>query len=148
MFSVPAVKNELTPDTLPWIRFHTAVENKKLKIKTPSKNSLKKARIASKKTGDLKFLSDADQQVLALAVELQDSTCQLHIVTDDYSIQNVANQMGIRFSPLATLGISYNFNWVLYCPACHHKYPADYPAKHCEFCESKLKRKPFKKKAL
>lgn len=148
MFSVPAVKNELTPNTLPWIRFYTAVENKKLKVRKPTENSLKKVKIASKKTGDLKFLSDADQQVLALAVELQDSTRQPYIITDDYSIQNVANQMKIKFSPLTTMGINYKFNWILYCPACHHKYPADYTDKNCEFCESMLKRKPFKKKVL
>lgn len=147
-YSVPAVKTELISNSLPWIRFNAAVENKKLRVRTPLKKSLERVRILSKHTGDFKFLSDVDQQVLALAAELHDSTNQLCIVTDDYSIQNVASQMKIRFSPLVTFGISYHFNWILYCPACHRKYPADHLAKNCDVCETKLKRKPFRKKLL
>jgi rRNA maturation endonuclease Nob1 len=148
LYSVPAVKAELIPNSLPWIRFDTATENKKLRVRLPLKRSLERVIIISKHTGDYKFLSDADQQILALSAELFDSTNQLYIVTDDYSIQNVANQMKIKFSPLVTFGISYNFNWILYCPACHRKYPADHSAKYCDVCETELKRKPFRKKAL
>jgi len=39
-------------------------------------------------------------------MELKDSGYAPQIVTDDYSIQNVATKMGIEFLSLATLGIN------------------------------------------
>jgi UPF0271 protein len=147
-YSVPAVRNELIPNTLPRIRFEAAVEEGKLRIKAPTEEIIRKIRIYSKKSGDLRFLSEADKQVLALALELRNQGHRLRIVTDDYSIQNVANQIRIKFASLTTLGIRYAFHWMLYCPACHYKYPADHRAKRCRICESELKRKPIRKKSL
>jgi rRNA maturation endonuclease Nob1 len=34
-FSVSEVRHELTPNSLPWTRFNTAVENGRLEVKTP-----------------------------------------------------------------------------------------------------------------
>jgi UPF0271 protein len=145
LYSVPEVKEELTANSLPRTRFNTAVESGKLKVKSPRPKYVERVRASSKAVGDLLFLSDADRQVLALALELQDSGCKPQIVTDDYSIQNVANQLGIEFASLITFGIRYRFHWTLYCPACHRKYPADYRPKHCSVCGSELKRKPLGK---
>lgn len=147
-YSVPEVRNELATNSLPWTRFNAAVENGKLKVKTPRAEYVKKIKASSKTVGDLLFLSEADRQVLALALELKDMGYKPQIVTDDYSIQNVANQLGIGFAPLMTFGIRYRFHWTLYCPACYHKYPADYRSKHCEICGTVLKRKPVGKTPL
>lgn len=147
-YSVPEVKNELIANSLPWTRFNAAVENGKLKVKTPRADYIERIKASSKAVGDLLFLSEADRQVLALALELKDQGCNPQIVTDDYSIQNVANQLSIEFVPLMTFGIRYRFRWTLYCPACHHKYPADYRSKNCEICGTKLKRKPARKTPL
>ncbi|HEX69286.1 MAG TPA: hypothetical protein ENG10_03210, partial [Candidatus Bathyarchaeota archaeon] len=54
----------------------------------------------SKRTGDFKYLSQADIEVLALALQLKNSGENPTVVTDDYSMQNVANKLGIEFSPL------------------------------------------------
>ncbi len=144
-YSVPEVKNELLANSLPWTRFNAAVENGKLKVKTPKAEYVEKIKASSKTVGDLLFLSGADRQVLALALELKDGGFRPQIVTDDYSIQNVANQLGIEFAPLMTFGIRYRFRWTLYCPACHRKYPADFQRKFCEICGTELKRKPLGK---
>jgi UPF0271 protein len=144
-YSVPEVKHELIANSLPWTRFNTAVENGKLKVKTPKADYVKRIKESSKALGDLLFLSEADRQILALALELRDMGYSPRIVTDDYSIQNVANQVGIEFAPLMTFGIRYRFRWTLYCPACHRKYPADYQTNHCEICGTELKRKPVGK---
>jgi len=80
-----------------------------------------------------------------LALELKDSGLTPLIVTDDYSIQNVANKIGVEFSSLMTFGIKFRFKWILYCPACYRKYPSDYKSKVCEVCGTELKRKPKKK---
>jgi len=144
-YSVPLVKYELVADSLPMTRLTTAVGSGKLKIKQPSLEFVDKVREMSKKVGDVLSLSNADQQVLALALELKSAGYSPLIVTDDYSIQNVANQIGVEFAPLMTFGIRFRLYWILYCPACHKKYPSDYRLKVCEVCGTTLKRKPLRK---
>ena len=144
-YSVPEVRRELVSNSLPWIRFTTAVDGGRLKVEVPGSRALRGVREASKRVGDVLFLSDADLRVLALALELRDRGCNPQIVTDDYSIQNVADQLGIEFAPLMTFGIRFRLQWMLYCPACYRKYPSDYRFKSCEVCGTELKRKPLKK---
>ena len=147
-YSVPIVKNELFSNSLAWVRFNTAVERGKLKVRTPSVSFLDRIKEASKTVGDVLFLSDVDVQVLALALELKSKGYNPLIVTDDYSIQNVANQIGLKFAPLMTFGIRFRLYWILYCPACHRKYPSDCKLKFCEVCGTQLKRKPLRKTPL
>lgn len=144
-YSVPEVKEELASNSLPWTRFNAAVENGKLTVKAPRAEYVEEVRASSKTVGDLLFLSEADKQVLALALELKGVGYKPQIVTDDYSMQNVANQLDMGFAPLMTFGIRYRFRWTLYCPACYRRYPADYQSKHCEICGTELKRKPIGK---
>ena len=133
---------------MPWVRFKAAVENRKLRVRTPKISFLRKAKEASKSVGDVRYLSEADVQVLALALELKSRGLDPLIVTDDYSIQNVANQIGVDFASLMTYRIRFRFDWILYCPACHQKYPPDYKFKSCEVCGTELKRKPLRKTPL
>ena len=133
---------------MPWVRFKAAVENRRLMVRTPKNFFLQEVREASRRVGDIRYLSEADLQVLALALELKSMGLNPFIVTDDYSIQNVANQIGVNFTSLMTYGIRFRFNWLLYCPACHRKYPSDYKFKSCEVCGTKLKRKPLRKTPL
>ena len=133
---------------MPWTRFNTAVENRKLTVRKPRNSFLQEINEASRKVGDVRYLSEADLQVLALALELKRAGLHPFIVTDDYSIQNVANQIGVNFTSLMTYGIRFRFNWLLYCPACYRKYPSDYKFKSCEVCGTKLKRKPLRKTPL
>jgi UPF0271 protein len=128
-----------------WVRLKTAVESGKLRIRMPRSDFLVEVKASSKLVGDTFFLSEADFQVLALAFELKTRGYSPLIATDDYSIQNVANQMGIGFASLATFGIRFRLEWIRYCPACHRKYPADYGFKKCEVCGTKLKRKPSRR---
>ena len=147
-YSVPTVREELIADSLPWVRFNAAVESGKLKVRMPRETSIQKVKESSKTVGDVLYLSAADLQVLALALELKDAGFSPSIVTDDYSIQNVANQIAVGFISLMTFGIRFRFYWILYCPACHHKYPPDYKLKKCEICGTELKRKPLAKKSV
>jgi len=147
-YSVPMVRRELASKSMPWVRFKAAVENRKLRVRKPKISFLKKVKEASKSVGDVRYLSEADMQVLALALELKSTGLDPLIVTDDYSIQNVANQMGVNFTSLMTYGIRFRFDWILYCPACHRKYPPDYKFKSCEICGTELKRKPLRKTPL
>jgi len=147
-FTVPTVVEELIANSMPWVRLNAAVEIGKLRLRMPRDLSLRIVKESSKALGDMLYLSSADFNVLALALELKEEGYSPSIVTDDYSIQNVANQLSIGFSALMTYGIRHRLQWILYCPACHHKYPADYELKNCKICGTVLKRKPLAKKQV
>lgn len=147
-YTVPEVKKELIAGSMPWMRFNAAVENGKLMISNPKSSVLQEILEASRKVGDMRYLSEADLQVLALALELKGRGLSPLIITDDYSIQNVANKIDVAFTSLLTFGIKFRFKWILYCPACFRKYPSDYKFKSCEVCGTALKRKPKKKTRL
>jgi UPF0271 protein len=142
------VEVELASGSLPWVRFKTAVENGKLKLRVPKTEFLDRVRESSRDVGDMLLLSDVDLQVLALALELKSAANEPLIVTDDYSIQNVANQLGLEFASLMTFGIRFRLHWIRYCPACRRKYPPDYRHRKCEVCGTELKRKPLRKKMV
>ncbi len=143
-YTVPMVREEIIEDSMSGVRLKTAVESGRLKVKAPDESFLKRAVASANIAGDAFSLSKTDLQVLALALELKASGYHPLIITDDYSIQNVANQMMIEFASLATFGIRRRLLWVRYCPACHKKYPADSKARTCEVCGTELKRKPAK----
>jgi UPF0271 protein len=147
LFSVPEVEQELTKAGLPKVRFDSAVQSRKLKVRQPESIFLGKAREASKQVGDLLYLSEVDIRILALALQLKTEGQTSTIVTDDYSIQNVAGKMGINYLPLTTFGIKYYLKWTLYCPACRKKYPPDHKSQICKICGTTLKRKPEAKTA-
>lgn len=147
-FTVPMVKDEIAGNSMSGMRFKTAVENGKVRVKMPDPTFFRKVRTFASVVGDAFFLSETDMQVLALALELKTCGYSPLIATDDYSIQNVANQMRIEFTSLATFGIRTRFQWVRYCPACHRKYPANYRSVGCKVCGTKLKRKPLKENSI
>lgn len=147
-YSVPMVENELVVNSLPWTRFKVAVDSGKVKLKKPNKHFLNKVKEASRELGDSHFLSTVDLQVLALALDRKTKGYTPTIVTDDYSIQNVAHKIGLDFTSLVTFGIRFRFRWIRYCPACHRKFSPEYKSKKCDNCGTALKKKPLKKTPL
>lgn len=143
-YIVPAVKEEIPENSIIGFRLKTAEENGKVKIGNPEPASIEKARKSASEVGDAFFLSEADLQVLAFALELKGRGGSPLIATDDYSIQNVAKHMQIEFASLATFGIRRRLQWIRYCPACRKTYPANYASKKCSVCGTELKRKPIR----
>jgi UPF0271 protein len=140
--TVPKVEEEILRNSMVKMRFETAVESGKVKVKAPTQKFSDAAKAYASKVGDSFKLSEADMQLLALALELKAAGYTPQIVTDDYSIQNVATQMGIGFLALATFGIKRLLEWIRYCPACHKEYPPNCKTKECQICGTELKRKP------
>ncbi len=147
-YSVPEVEAELTSNSISKIRFKTSVKSGKLKIIAPSPKYVNFIKRASGEIGDLGFLSEADISILALAAQLKDEGRNPTIITDDYSIQNVAEKLGLKFMSLSTYGIRHQLHWVIYCPACNKKYPPNRKIMICENCGAKLKRKPLRRKPV
>jgi UPF0271 protein len=140
--TVPKVEEEILCNSMIKLRFQTALESGKVKVKAPSSQYVAEAKTAAGKAGDYPKLSETDLQLIALAFELKQQGLVPQIVTDDYSIQNVAKQLCIEFSALATSGIKRILDWIRYCPACHKQYPSDNKFKECQICGTNLKRKP------
>jgi len=148
VYTAPAVRQELASNSMIYTRFRTAIDSGKLQVRTPTDTALAEVEKSSEAVGDIRFLSEVDKQVLALALELKRQGEDPLVVTDDYSIQNVSNQLGLEFAPLMTFGIRYRLNWTIYCPACYREYPADYKLKTCQTCGTEVKRKPLRKTPL
>jgi UPF0271 protein len=144
--TVPSVEEEIRTNSMTWIRFKAAVENGKVAVKKPAQEAVEMSEKCAIEVGDSFFLSETDKQVLALAWDLKVSGYIPQIVTDDYSIQNVAKQLGIEFTSLATFGIRRVLEWMRYCPACHREYAANCASTECVVCGTELKRKPRKQR--
>jgi UPF0271 protein len=144
-YSVPSVMEELIPDTLPYTRFGASRDSGHLIVRRPTASSISTVHETSSRVGDIGVLSNADVEVLALALDLKKSGFSPAIVSDDYAIQNVSETLDIEHASLATFGITRRFNWVYYCPACLRRYPIEDADQTCRVCGTRLKRKVVKK---
>ena len=125
---------------------HVALDNKKLIIKSPLEKYFKVVERKAKKTGDFKALSEADKDLIALAIELIDTKDQNVILfSDDYSIENVCSELNIPYSPLYKEGIETKIIWEVYCSFCQKIFKAEDLKKKCEICGSRLRRRPKSK---
>jgi UPF0271 protein len=143
--TTPSISDELRIENMIWLRFKMACESGKLEMLSPSPHALKIVEELAKKTGDFGRLSLVDREVLAVAEELRQKGFSPVIVSDDYSIQNVADQLKLEYTSLSTLGIRQRFQWIPYCPACHRRYPSTSSMKQCSICGTPLKRRPRRK---
>ena len=143
-YSVRAVEEELSAGTMPQLRFRMFSEKGELKVQAPSLRAEGMVEEASRKAGESGYLSKADREVLALALDLKLDGHEPVIVSDDYAIQNLAEHLQIGHSSLANFGIVHRFDWIMYCPACYRRYRP--PEKKCRVCGTDLKRKVLSKK--
>lgn len=142
-YSVKAVEEELSDGSMPQLRFRMFREKGDLTVQPPSARAQTMVEDATSKMGEAGYLSKADREVLALALDLKSDGLETVIVSDDYAIQNVADHLEIGHSSLANFGIVHRFHWIMYCPACFRRYKP--PEKACRVCGTALKRKVLSK---
>ncbi len=120
----------------------------RLKIRSPADKyrAIVKSRAGS--SGDLSVLSETDLEVVALALQLAEEGSPPIVVSDDYSLQNLCRMLGIEFKPMMTKGISQEFWWFLFCPACGATYEHSLKATECQVCGHQLRRKVYSKKNI
>ena len=105
---------------------------KRLIIQDPDSLSEKKVRDTARKTGDLNSLSNEDISSISLSLELNTK-----LISDDFSVANVAKQLDIEIIPLMTKGIKTVGKWIHYCPACGTSSSKEI----CPNCGNKLRKK-------
>ncbi len=103
-----------------------------IKVSQATASSLSKVKDAAKGTGDSSRLSRTDIGVLALALEIQAT-----VVTDDYSIQNLASVLGVEFLPMNMKGITKVVRWNYLCTGCGKVFKEPQP--DCPICGSSLR---------
>jgi len=115
-FTTPAVLRELRRHGMtPQLEAILATQ---VRIASPSREAQSRVRTASESTGDAHRLSPTDLELLALAADL-DAT----LVTDDYSIQNVARVLSIPFEVVMAPGIAEQWRWSYRCTGCRKTWP-------------------------
>jgi len=147
LFTTPEVVEELSSY---WVqlKYSTAIYLKKLNVVSPTKDFLDEAKKVSEKTGDKLKLSRADLSILALALELKSKGFKPIIISDDFSVQNVAEHLKIDYTYLSGKGIKNQIEWIWYCPGCGRKFLSINFGENCPVCGLKLKRKASKKISL
>lgn len=120
------------------LRAELSLREGRLKIITPPESSRLKEVL--KETGDVAVLSKTDLRLLSLALHLGEEGFNPVIITDDYSIQNVAKRLGIEYISTAEKGIRRFIKWRSLCRGCGRVYPASYKGK-CSFCGSEVKKR-------
>lgn len=109
-----------------------------LKTVVPGEKSVESVRETAKLSGDISFLSSTDIDVIAIALEVGGV-----ILSDDYSLQNVASRLNVEFRPCGLEGIKKSIQWEFRCRGCglRKKEKTEY----CPVCGHVMTRYPVSK---
>jgi UPF0271 protein len=96
-------------------------------------------------TGDDQRLSQTDRELLALALQEKAAGKDVELLTDDYSVQNIARKAGLRIKALRQKKSRYGIVWEKRCVGCGRAYPeggkASPDGDTCVVCGSPLRQK-------
>jgi UPF0271 protein len=115
LITVPAVEAELKD-----IRTKSRLHIFETRVESPSSQAKNEARRAAAESGDLKALSPADLEVLALAQQYR-----AVLATDDYALQNVALHLGLKIEPIGQPRIKRKLKHVQRCRGCGIRFEGE-----------------------
>ena len=105
-----------------------------LRVSSPGNRSMENVDLAATETGDISRLSFADKTLIALALEEEGE-----IMSDDYSVQNIAKLLGIPIITGLQRGIKKILKWKQRCTGCRKDIEKNSKMKDCPVCGSPLK---------
>ena len=143
LYTSPLVVDEIR-DELAKIRVENWRQTGKLVIQMPDEASVKHVLANARKMGEAKALSETDISVIALTHQLSKAN-DVSLVSDDYSVQNLSDELGLSYVGMNTRGIKRRFQWIHYCPGCRKQFDKPQQDNICPICGTELKRKPGKK---
>ena len=138
-FTTPLVFEEIKHIKKSHDAVQALIDLDRLKIIEPDQENTNFVLEKAKNTGDLSELSKEDVSVLALCVQLNGE-----LVTDDYTVSNVAKHLNLKVIPIMTKGISKVLDSVYICPVCSKIFEK---ISNCPICGSKLKKKSAERKS-
>ncbi len=112
----------------------------RVQVIDPGEEYIRRMKTEAAKYGLHSVLSETDISVLALATRIKEETGrEVVIVTDDYTVQNMAKLIGLEFMALRTRGIRRVSRYVAQCPACG--YVSTIPGEsECPICGTRLRK--------
>ena len=117
-----------------------------LELREPDASSRSRVEAAAKAAGSLARLSPADRSLLALALELGAAPGGATLVTDDYTMLDVASRLGLRTQTVNQDGIRASLDFRPRCTGCGRWFEAAQKADTCPVCGSPVKPRPWKPK--
>ncbi|MEM0319869.1 MAG: hypothetical protein QXS67_00435, partial [Candidatus Nezhaarchaeales archaeon] len=111
---------------------------KVLNVIDPDNSFVERVLEVARRSGDISSLSETDLTVLALALQLHEQGLNPSLMTDDYTMQNLASRLNLRWRNVKIDAIRRRIKWRYRCIACgkeYNKYLAE-----CRVCGHKLKR--------
>ncbi len=136
MVTVPEVVEEIKDEDS---KLYMSLRN--IRIEEADKSSVEVVKKVAMRTGDIYRLSNADIKLIAKAVDEMELGKEAVIVTDDYSIQNVARHLGIGIEKVVQRGITKEFRWVRVCRGCRRIIETE----RCDVCGSEAVLRRFRK---
>jgi len=122
------------PEVVGELKDHTSLMNFELsgcRVEEAREEYISEVRRYVKELGEFE-LSETDVKLLAKALELKGI-----LVTDDYSVQNVASYIGIETSPIIRGKIREVIKWERRCSGCGRRVDSEI----CPFCGSEVRKK-------
>ncbi len=140
-YTVPEVLDEIRGE-LGRLRYEGARSSGKLRETSPGEPWVREVEERARASGETHKLSATDKKLLALGLQLKAQGKEPTVVSDDYSVQNMASRLGFRFVSQATRGIKKVLTWTIYCPGCRRTFDSPQEDDVCPVCGTGLKRKP------
>jgi UPF0271 protein len=111
-----------------------------LQVRAADPDAVTRVEDAAQAAGNLSRLSRADVSLAALALELEG-----HLITDDYTLLDVAKRLSIATRTVNTQGIGGTLDFKPRCTGCGRWFEAMPKGEECTVCGSPVKPKPWKK---
>lgn len=111
-----------------------------LQVRSAGSDAVTRVEDVALAAGNLARLSPADVTLAALALDLQG-----HLITDDYTLLDVAKRLSITTHTVNTPGIQGALDFKPRCTGCGRWFEAMPKAEECTVCGSPVKPKPWKK---
>jgi UPF0271 protein len=118
----------------------------RIKVIEPSDEYTVKAKDYARIYGEYE-LSDTDISIIALALMLKDKQPYMNniiIVSDDFSIANIARAIGIDVTFITNKGIKHIIKWIRYCKICKIYYYEE--LRVCRVCGNELRKRKMLKR--
>lgn len=112
-----------------------------LQVRSAGPAALGKVERAATVAGNRARLSAADLSLLALALELGEEAT---LVTDDYTMLDLASRLGVRTQTVNQQGIRASLDFRPRCTGCGRWFEAMPKSQDCPVCGSAVKPRPWK----
>ena len=136
MITIPEVVDEIKDEKS---KFYFSLLD--IRVEEPTEESVREVEEVARRTGDIHKLSKTDLKLLAKTLDEVKEGREVVLVTDDYSIQNVAMELGLRIENIIQPTISKAFKWVKVCRGCGRRIDGDV----CPICGSEAVLRRVKK---